>query len=331
MNRTTVFSAAALAGVLAFAGAVRADAPAAEAFSVTTSDGVKIAGDYYAAASTNADEKPPFVMLLHMYKVDRKTWGPLVETLTADGISVVAIDMRGHGESTEVVGPPDGGETVEGDLAKRVDDRDKDVFKEMANDVEAAFTWVAESGKVDLSRFGIVGASIGCTVALDYVGMDPSVDVLVCLSPGEKYMGINSSTDIRKIEGRPIMMIATPEEREPLDELKKANDAAEIDVRMGIDGNRKIHGTDMLGKVENLERDISNYLKNKLGGGTPEEERVVTKLKGHVFYTPDAPQASRMEVGERRWLSNADEGTARGLRSSGGGPKTMTGRDDLAP
>lgn len=320
-----------MAGLSPLAGIVRADAPAPEAFSVVTEDGVKIVGDYYPATMSDPDVKPPFVILLHMYKSDRHAWEPLIGALSEAGISAVAIDMRGQGDSKEIVGAPDGGETVSGDLAKRVDERDKHVFKEMSKDVEAAYTWAAESDKVDLSRFGIVGASVGCTVALDYAAADPSVDVIVCLSPGEKYMGIRSTFDIKKIEGRGISLIATPEERADCDALKEANDAAEIDVRMGKEGERKLHGTDMLGKVENLEQDIARYLQNKLGGTTKDDEKVVTKFKGKVFYTPDAPIIARLEKGEKRWFSTADEAKQRGLRASGGAQREMQGPGDIAP
>jgi dienelactone hydrolase len=332
MHRITVVCAAALiASAGLAAGVARAEAPAPETFSAVTPDGVKIVGDYYAAVMANPDTKPSFVILLHQYKADRKTWGPLVEALTQGGISAIAIDLRGHGESTEIVGAPSGGETVQGDLAKRVDEREKEVFKEMHKDIEAVYAWAAESGKVDLSRFGIVGASIGCTVAIDYAGTDRSVDGLLLLSPGEKYMGIRSSVDIKKIEGRGMMMIATPDERADCDALKKANEAAEIDVRMGISGERKLHGTDMLGKVENLERDIVSYLQGKLGNPTKDEERVVASLKGRVFYEPDAPGAARFETSEKRWFSNADEATQRGLRAAGGAVRTQEAPPDVVP
>lgn len=332
MNRVKVVCIAALLAATGLvAGVARAEAPAPETFSSITADGVKIVGDFYAGITANPDTKPAFVILLHQYKADRKTWGPLIEPLAQAGISAVAIDLRGHGESTEIVGAPSGGETVQGDLTKRVDERDKEVFKEMHRDVEAAFTWAAESGKVDLSRFVIIGASIGCTVAIDYAGTDRSVDALLLLSPGEKYMGIRSATDIKKIEGRGMMMIATPDERADCDALKKANEAAEIDVRMGISGERKLHGTDMLGKVENLERDIVNYLQGKLGDPTKEDDRVVASLKGRVFYTPDAPGAGRLEISEKRWFNNADEATARGLRPAGGGVRAQDRPADLEP
>jgi len=64
-----------------------------------TADGVKIVGDYWAPA--DMEQKAPVVILLHMYQSDRSSWKPLVPALQENGFAVLAIDLRGHGASTE--------------------------------------------------------------------------------------------------------------------------------------------------------------------------------------------------------------------------------------
>lgn len=331
MKRNRVLLAGTL--LLATAWTVYADdapAPEPEKVSFVTEDGVKIVGDFYAAEPLG-DQKPPLIIFLHMYKSDRSAWRPIMDKLLKAHMSGLAIDMRGHGESTEIVGAEDGGETATGDLAARVEERDKDVFEDMFNDVAAAYTWAAKDDRVDLSRFGIVGASVGCTVALAYAAKDSSVDAILCLSPGEKYMGIRSTTDIKRLEGRKILLVTNPEERPDADALKKANESAEVTVKIGRDGERDLHGTRMFGAVDDIEDVVVSFLQGAVGGGTRAEDQVITKLGGKTFFPSDHRLASRLDVSDRRVLSDSDEATARGLRQIGGGKKTMAAPSGMAP
>ena len=61
-----------------------------------TEDGVEIVADYYAPTGPAA---APVVILLHMYRSDRAAWKPLMPALHEAGFAVLAIDMRGHGDS----------------------------------------------------------------------------------------------------------------------------------------------------------------------------------------------------------------------------------------
>lgn len=349
MRRARVLVLALAAGLLTSKGAAAADMPQPERVSFTTKDGVRIVGDFYDASQPEAS-KPPFVILLHMYQKDRTSWAPLIEELVKDNISVLAIDLRGHGESTELVGTTgdasdedeeEGAEegkeekdeeedeeedetakaaraTSATDLVERVQRRDKKVFKAMDEDVWSAYVWLAKSGKVDLARFGLVGASVGCTVAMSYAARDKSVDALVCLSPGTKYMGIRSSSHVKKLSDRAVILISSPEERKECEDLKKYDEKAELGVKLGIDGQRDLHGTDMLGKVEGIESEIADYLKRNLGQPSKEEDMVVASIRQKIYHQPDSPHAARIKDRNRRWFSDASEAEARGLRAAGG-------------
>jgi len=316
--------------------------PAPQRVTFTTQDGVKIVGDFYDAGA-GGDQKPAFVILLHMYMKDRTSWAPLIPELTRSRISVLAIDLRGHGESTEVVEvtppadeeeaaqPPDEEreteeETPKGptgsDLVERVKARDKKVFKAMTEDVWSAYEWLAKSGKVDLARFGLVGASVGCTVAMDYASRDKSVDVVYCLSPGTKYMGLRSGPHIKKLADQAVMLVSNPEERKESEELKKNDENAELNVTLGKNGERDLHGTDMLGKVENLEAEMAGYLTGHLGSPSDPKEMVVGNIKTRVYFKPDMAQAQKLPERVRRWFSSPEEAESRGMKPGGGLPPT---------
>src|ERR1044071_9524015 len=72
----------------------------AKATTLNTSDGWKIAAWYWPPPSANA--KAPGVILLHQRAKDKGSWGSLPAQLVKQGYAVIAIDLRGHGES---VGP----------------------------------------------------------------------------------------------------------------------------------------------------------------------------------------------------------------------------------
>ena len=77
--------------------APRARAAAAEAVSFETTDGFVLHADLWRAADANA----PVAILLHQFNQDRRSWGPLVPALSDAGFTVLALDQRGQGESTE--------------------------------------------------------------------------------------------------------------------------------------------------------------------------------------------------------------------------------------
>lgn len=66
---------------------------------MVTPDGIRTIGDLY-----NAGPGTPGVVLVHMLASNRKAWGDFPVRLKKRGITVLAIDLRGHGESTRTRG-----------------------------------------------------------------------------------------------------------------------------------------------------------------------------------------------------------------------------------
>ncbi len=209
-----------------------------------TDDGITIAADYFQ--SMGRAIAPP-VILLHMYKSDRTAWSPLVEPLHNAGFAVLAIDLRGHGQSIK----PEYKE-----LRQKVEKRDERLFNNMHKDVAAAVKWIRTQPNVDKTKVALVGASVGCSVAIDYAGRDKTVCAVVCLTPGEKYLGIDSTRDIHEINKTPIMLLATEDEREATDTLAKLADNATAEIV----GKGKTHGTMMFGVIKDIEEKIVKFL-----------------------------------------------------------------------
>jgi len=289
---------------IGWATRVYAAPPRPERVRFVTEDGVVIVADYYAPK----DDKAPLAILLHMYQRDRKTWRPLVPALHEAGFAVLAIDMRGHGQSTEPASMR---------LAERVQQRDRRLFADMDKDVAAAYAWVAreQADRVDLSRFAIVGASVGCSVAIDYASRDKSVDVVVCMTPGLRYLGINSERDIRRYGDRPILLLAAEDEKRAAEVLGKLAARATVTIVPRQGGpTGALHGTNMFGRVEDIDKRIVAFLLKHIG--QPAEAPVVASIHSRVYHKPDSAYADRIKPANKRWFSSAAEAEARGLRAS---------------
>ncbi|MBU0639590.1 MAG: alpha/beta hydrolase [Planctomycetes bacterium] len=282
------------AGPLAFADP--------EQVSFYTEDGVRIFADYYAPAK--AAGGAPMAILLHMYKHDRSSWKPLASVLQKRGFATLAIDMRGHGESA----------TTEAE--KRVENRDTALFKDMYEDVRGAYDWLARQEGVDRARFALVGASVGCSVALRYAAQDKSVDALVCLTPGVEYLGLDSKRDIRKIVGRKMLLMATADERAACDELKPLTDGVGVRVFEG-----QAHGTRMFGVVSGIESEVAEFLSDAVG--PPAKTTVFGSINSHIYHPSDSGWISRIKPPNLRFYSSPAEAEARGLRET----KSMGPRD----
>ncbi len=211
-----------------------------------TSDGVKIAADFYAPTPpadkmASQAQKAPVAILVHMFPADRTSWEPLVPELTEAGFAVLAYDIRGKGGSTE---------PADKNLANRYQEQSPDLFKDAWKDAEAAKKWLAGQPTCDVGRTVMIGASIGCSISLDYAGRDEAVKAVVCLSPGTNYFGVDSIAHIKKCGKRPILLIASDLEYSAVEKLIEASGGAakgtKFHQRPSPGGSgREQHGTKM--------------------------------------------------------------------------------------
>lgn len=217
---------------------------------LTTSDHYRISGLLTEPAG------PPTgaaVVLLPMYKQSKESWLPLIPILAAKGIASLAIDMRGHGESKH---GPDGQ-----DDSLRVDGRDPVLFRRMHLDAEEAVRALRAQGKPD-RRIGLVGASVGCSVALQVVaaGVVP-IRAVVLMTPGKAYLGLDSMADIRKwpVSGLPLLIVSSRAEA-PKGALAIHQQLQGKGAELKLFDQEEIHGTNMFGEVDGVEERIATWL-----------------------------------------------------------------------
>ena len=197
-----------------------------------TSDGVPLAGAFYAA-----DQLRGQALLLHMMPATKESWSAFAFALAERGIACLAIDLRGHGASA---GGPDGYRAFSDaePQAKRFD-------------VEAGLAWLRGKGAMPLA---VAGASIGANLALRAAAEHEDVSACLALSPGMDYRGVATDDAFSGLrDGQRVFLAASSEDATSsacLDVLENAPCAARVEIRR-LEG--KGHGTAM------FERDLGFF------------------------------------------------------------------------
>ncbi|MBI5209755.1 MAG: alpha/beta fold hydrolase [Elusimicrobia bacterium] len=173
--------AAAQAGPKPAAPAAQARAKPSEAearkvrkVKLKTVDGWGLYADYRPRAKGK-----PVAVLVHGYGASREEWSGLASDLARKGWGSLALDLRGHGDSTE-------GPSGKADFSF-VDSRGD--WSEAIKDIESAVKLVSGEG-VPRSRICLVGASIGANLAAAAASSLPGLGCVALLSPGRDYRGV---------------------------------------------------------------------------------------------------------------------------------------------
>jgi len=214
----------------------------------TTRDGVRIVGDYTAGDSSRT------IILLHMMPATRASWRPLVAQLTDAGFGTLAIDLRGHGESTR------GAAGVTLDFKKFSDAE----HQASIHDVEGAVEWLLREHGIGEEEIAFVGASIGANLSLQYLAEHKNVPTAVLLSPGLDYHGISAETLIAEIQPtQSLFFIAASDDEyssRTVVQLAKMTDAQQKTENYPKGG----HGTTLFDTHPKLISEIVEWLQSKL-------------------------------------------------------------------
>jgi dienelactone hydrolase len=212
-----------------------------ERVTIRTDDGVSLAATWYEAGT-----RSPAVILVHMLHKSRRDWESVASRLASEGIGALALDLRGHGEST--------GSLPEGDSAD---------YSVLIRDVIAARRYLASRSDVQPSHVGIAGASIGANLAVLEASADTAVASVALLSPTTDYRGLRIDAAMKKYGARPALMIASDDDAyavRSVKELQKAGGG----TREALILNHAGHGTVMLGHDPDLARTLVDWFRRTL-------------------------------------------------------------------
>ena len=155
--------------------------PVDERVEIAGVDGLRIVGDL----RSDGGSPQPAVLLLHMLNNRRQSWDPLVPELLAAGYTVLAIDMRGHGET---------GGSMDWSLAEE--------------DLRLVFDWLQARPEVDADHVAVIGASIGANMALRTGVNDAAAAAVIMLSGGLDYRGVTTDDALVAYGDRPVLIVA---------------------------------------------------------------------------------------------------------------------------
>lgn len=217
-----------------------------ERVSIETADGVSLIGDWYEGPAG-----APVALLLHMMPADRTSWRNFSGFLLAADWSALAIDLRGHGESTVSSGGP-------------LDYRsftDEDHQASMG-DLEAAIRWLEARG-VAKTRIALVGASIGANLSIAYASEHVAIPAVAALSPGLDYRGITTDDKVARFRvGQSLLLAASAaDERSAVCVRSLKERKADATALEFQDAG---HGTDMLERAPGLIDDLVGWLKTAI-------------------------------------------------------------------
>ncbi|NQT14465.1 MAG: alpha/beta fold hydrolase [Planctomycetes bacterium] len=283
--RGSVVCLASVLAMAAFAPAAEPKLkPSEEVGGLVASDGLQLAASYWPGPE-DRDTVP--VILLHMWKGDRKEYAGLAPYLQKQGHAVLVPDLRGHGASTQ----------------SRLGGRKLDAAK-MGNehlsfmrydDMELLRKFLVKKNDeelLNLNKLCIVGAEMGASVAAYYAFYDwtefrreanrrpaPSRDIkgLFLISPDWDFKGMPMNKPFTHPLVRSqisVMIVAGKEDSKALAESRRLHklikrfhaDPETVDVDQRdlwfIPLPTKLQGTKILGiKALNLEEAIGTFIK----------------------------------------------------------------------
>jgi len=175
---------------------------------VTTPDGWTLPVEVYQPRG--ADEETPVVILLHGDKGNRKNWESLALHFEKEGYTVLAPDLRKHGEASRN-GRTETGEEMRANDYKAVVQLDLEAVKALALDLH-------QKKQLNIRKLGIVAAEDAAPAALLFTyadwlkqplrdAPDPAfrtptgqdVRAVALLSPNESVPGLNPGRVLRQL------------------------------------------------------------------------------------------------------------------------------------
>jgi len=154
---------------------------------ISTEDGMDLAATFFAPRKDRA----PGVLLIHDAGGDREQFSAIAKRLQKRGFGVMAVDLRGHGES----------KTKDLDWSKLSKDERPAAWQRSPRDVEAAADWLLSQKSIHSTSLSLVGIGAGCALAARHAEQDENVISLMLLAPKAKDLGFDVEGTLINVEG----------------------------------------------------------------------------------------------------------------------------------
>jgi pimeloyl-ACP methyl ester carboxylesterase len=209
-----------------------ATAVAPIAITFKSSDDLMLTALLYPAAKLPA----PALLLLHQSPGQKEDWFAFAPVWSAHNYNVIALDMRGNGESGLKV-----------DWNKTVDD------------LQLVLAQIAQLPGVDGTHIAILGASMGGQEGLVACAKFANCQALVLLSAGKGFATSILPTPMQALGKRPVLIVVA-KGNEPYYSTAKDFDAQAVGDHQFVVYDTNEHGLAMLYKHPELAENIGQWL-----------------------------------------------------------------------
>jgi dienelactone hydrolase len=160
-----------------------------------TSDELSIRADFYPARANG--QLAPAAILIHDAGGTRAQLGDLASRMQRQGFAVLALDLRGHGDS--------GGRAT--DWRELDDAGRKTLWAFATRDVEAAAQWMRGQKGIHTTNLSMIGVGAGCALAVRHAARDENVRCVALLAPNPADYGYDVAAELFDLEGLPTLVM----------------------------------------------------------------------------------------------------------------------------
>lgn len=218
-------------------------------------DKFKIIANLYLPLKLEKNTKIPLVIFVHALGQNKKIWDPYAKELAEKGYSVLAIDLRGHGESViNKKGKKQYWRSFKPEMWK-------DVASDVTNGIKLLKT---DYPQVNTDKTVIIGASMGACVAINAAQAQRSlVKGLVLLSPFACYKGIEARVPLVTYGAHPLLIMVSKADITSYESTKELIKYSQGSHEVVIVKNAG-HGTFMLRFEPKLKKIMYDWLAKNL-------------------------------------------------------------------
>ena len=219
----------------------------------TTTDGFLIRGTFFHDKAKVGAK--PAIILLHAFNRSHLDWFTFAPELVDNkNFVVLAIDLRGHGEST-----------FQNGVRFPIQTFSSADLNSMPLDIEAAVAYLKTRPEADANRIGIVGADIGANLAFIGAGILTEIKAAVSISPQFREnltQGILTGNDLPNFQPNNILYIASFGDGYAYTSSQTMSERTQGNTRvLGLQG--LAHGMDILTSAETW-LEVMNWLSTNL-------------------------------------------------------------------
>lgn len=199
--------------LLSLPAMLSAATPAPREMNLVSADGYKLKGTLTLPASRS---HCPVVVLAHGFGQDRSVWASLESSLHQRGLATLALDLRGHGKSTQK-GPENVPVTEDFTASSTLVG-----FERIPDDLIQAVNWVRKQRGINGRRVALAGSDLGATASLLAAPKVRPVAMLVLSPSGNAAFGENAQARLQASAKRSraaLMVLASAEDKEAANNL----------------------------------------------------------------------------------------------------------------